>query len=262
MKNIEMMERHKGTKNNLESIMLNNNWTSYYVSKKSGINKKTISKIVKDKFTTISSDTLLSITYNMNINLQNLIEPCDSGDIKMVHLRNTDIPKFDSKLDNIFYKYTKIHFKVYPYNDGHAVNLYSKYIHKIRFDGNFRIERDTNDSKLCLRIIDLGFIIINKYKKFNINKYLENIIVGIEKYALYLGAEKIEYALGPFFRKHKDINGYFVSYSNSNYFSIKILLKNRFNILNTNLKNKNVFDYEDVLRKIEPGDTPWLIKIL
>lgn len=251
MKSLEMMRRQRITKNNLKFIMNNNNWTSYYVSKKTGLSIKTIVNIKENQFSNINSDTLLTISENLNINLNDLIVPFDNGMPIKLFLDNPLLPKFDSLLVNILYQYTGVHFKIdQEYNNGHTINIRSQFFHKVHFHGNFLISSDETYG-IYLEIRDFDFDIIKKYKNINIEKLVFKLINAIEHYAKNINIDTIIYDIEYFFRHDVNDSKYIFSYSNSDDCVINNLLRRKYCNLEENFKRTKINSYTELINKLK-----------
>ncbi|TPR14893.1 helix-turn-helix domain-containing protein [Apilactobacillus timberlakei] len=230
MKSFEMINRKQHTQNNLKEIMNKNNWTSYYVSKFSGVDRKTISKIKNDEFSVISSDTLLSIAYNLKINLNDLVNPVNSAIKLHSTIQNF---QFNELLGDILHKYTNMYFTINPYNNNHCVNVYSKYLHKFHFRGNFRINCSSNNSP-TLQITDFDLDFDKEYKRINIKNFTNKMLIAIEDYSKKLGIKCIEHRINLFCRNQKSEN--YMIYSNGDNLMLNTLIKNKY--IECKFKNK------------------------
>lgn len=216
-------EKKKSTKNNLKLIMENNNWTSDYVSKMSGLDPKTIDSIKNDMYSIISSNSLMSITDNLDININDLIESSEILEKSMYKLDKTN---FNESLSSTLYKYTGTHFKILPY-DHLCVSVYSKYLRKLHFKGNFRINED-NKFNITLNIIDFDFYVDKNYFKISIEDFINNIIEALEEYSKNLGIKKIIYNIDSHVRNLKGYKNDILFYQNTDDLVLNALFHNKY----------------------------------
>ncbi|GAA6236659.1 helix-turn-helix domain-containing protein [Apilactobacillus micheneri] len=245
MKTFDMTIRKRATKNNLNKIMDCNNWTSYYVSQMTGVDIKTISNIRHNEFAVINSNTLLSISYNLKINLNDLIQPVNNILKSESKIKNV---KFNEQLGEILHKHTKLYFRILPYCKNRCVNIYSKYLHKFRFKGNFRINYDDTMNPR-LQIIDFDFYIYKNYTKIDIKKFVINMIFAIEEYSRIKGLKILEYIVDSLSNHGNLNNGNLIVRSNGDDIIINSLIENGY--VNCKYKNKDLIisNIEEIFKK-------------
>lgn len=238
-------EKKKSTKNNLKLIMENNNWTTEYVSRMSGLDPKTVDSIKNNMYSLISSNSLMSITDNLDVDINELIEPSEILSRSMYKLDKTH---FNESLPNILYEYTNVHFKIQPYQFL-CVKVYSKYLHNLHFTGNFRINVD-DKFNITLYINDFDFCINENYDKIRLKDFMDNIIKSLEDYSKKLGIKKISYNIDSCCRNLKSYINDFVFYQNTDDLVLSLLFDN--NYINCEYKNKNILinNINDLFNKI------------
>lgn len=265
MKSLEMMRRQRGTKNNLKLIMDNNNWTSYRVSKKTGLSIKTIINIREDIYSNINSDTLLTISENLKINLNDLVMPFDNGipingiPIKLC-LDDPSLPRFDSLLVSTLYEDTGMHFKIVnEYNNGHTINIRSQCFHKVHFSGNFLISKDKYYG-IYLEIRDFDFYTINKYRDIDMDKLVYNLVKSIDHYAQKAKINSVKYSVQPVCRHDGSECNDMTLYSNSDDCIINALFKNHYFDLKENSKRYKINNAKELINKFKNDSIFFLTK--